>query len=129
MPKSYNSFILYMTVECMKFLIILFALIVICSYSFRLDAEPLKLFNEPLFAHDSYSHFLSSAFIYCWQYETFKNTAHLGSGTSRIWAFSLTGFYGILKEIFDDKVKEQNFSYKDLACNFAGSLIMFVLWK
>ncbi len=113
----------------MKFFIILLVLIAICSYSFRLDAEPLKLFNEPLLAHDSYSHFLSSAFIYCWQYETLKNAAHVESGTSMICAFSLTGFYGILKEIFDDKVKKQHFSYKDIACNMAGSLMMFLIWK
>jgi len=79
--------------------------------------------------HDSYSHFLSSAFIYCWQYETLKNAAHIESGTSRMWAFSLTTFYGILKEIFDDKVQGQHFSYKDIACNVAGSLMMYILWK
>jgi len=113
----------------MKIFLILLVLIAICSYSLQLDAEPLKLFDEPLFAHDSYSHFLSSAFIYCWQYETLKNSARVESGTSRIWAFSLTGFYGILKEIFDDKVKGQHFSYKDIACNVAGSLMMCILWK
>lgn len=114
---------------CMKFILISLVFIVICSCALRLDAEPLKLFNEPLFAHDSYSHFLSSAFIYCWQYETLKNAAHIESGTSRMWAFSLTTFYGILKEIFDDKVQGQHFSYKDIACNVAGSLMMYILWK
>ena len=104
-------------------------LLVLCSCTYRLDAEPVKLFNEPLFAHDSYSHFLSSAFIYCWQYETLKNAAHMKSSTSRTWAVSLTTLYGIMKEIFDDKVKGQHFSYKDIACNVAGSLMMYVLWK
>ncbi len=46
-----------------------------------------------------------------------------------MWAFSLTTFYGILKEIFDDKVQGQHFSYKDIACNVAGSLMMYILWK
>jgi len=58
-----------------------------------------------------------------------KNAAHIKSGTSRTWAFSLTTLYGIFKEIFDDKVQGQHFSYKDIACDVAGSLMMYVLWK
>ena len=104
-------------------------LLVLCSCTYRLCAEPVKLFNEPLFAHDSYSHFLSSAFIYCWQYETLKNAGQVNDGTSKIMAFSFTGFYGIMKEFFDDKVKKQHFSYKDIACNVAGALLMYALWK
>jgi len=113
----------------MKFLVISLVLLAAFSYALRLEAEPLKLFDEPLFAHDSYSHFLSSAFIYCWQYETLNKVAQIKPGTSRTWAFSLTTLYGIFKEIFDDKVRGQHFSYKDIACNVAGSLMMYVLWK
>lgn len=114
---------------CMRFLVISLVLLAICFCPLHLEAEPLKLFDEPLLAHDSYSHFLSSAFVYCWQYETLKNAGHIKSGISRTWAFSLTTLYGIFKEIFDDKVRGQHFSYKDIACNVAGSLMMYVLWK
>lgn len=113
----------------MKYIVIALFLIFTCCFFQHAEAEPLKLANEPLIAHDSISHVLSSAFVYCWQYEMFRNAGHMKPGSARIWSLSLTGMIGIFKEIFDDKVKGQYFSYKDVACNLAGSLIMFVLWK
>lgn len=113
----------------MKYILIIFVIFVGVGCVQRAEAEPLKFAGEPVWAHDSCSHFLSSAFLYCWQYEMLKNAAHMKSDTSKICAFSLTGIFGIFKEIFDDKVKGQYFSYKDVACNVAGSLMMFVLWK
>lgn len=113
----------------MKFFIIFIVFFALFFYTIHLDGESLKLFNESLFSQDSYSHFLSSAFLYCWQYETLYKAAGVESRTSRIWSFSLTGLCGILKEIFDDKIQKQHFSYKDLVCNFTGSALMFIIWR
>ena len=113
----------------MKYVLVPLVILFVMSITSTAEAESVMLFDEPLFAHDSYSHFLSSVFVYCWQYESLKNAAHMKSGTSRTWAISLTTLFGIFKEIFDDKVQGQHFSYKDIVCNVAGSLMMYVLWK
>lgn len=78
---------------------------------------------------DKFSHLASSTFLFCWHYEILNNVCQMNKGKSKIIAISLTGFYGLMKEIYDSKNKGNYFSYKDLIFNTLGCFIGLVIYQ
>ncbi|MBC8313370.1 MAG: DUF2279 domain-containing protein [Candidatus Cloacimonetes bacterium] len=98
------------------FLLFIFFTSLICS-------EEIQKPVDRWLSKDKFSHLTASTFLYCWNFELLNNGCQMDRNSSRVFAISITEFWGLAKEIHDSKKENNHFSYKDLAFNTLGCAI------
>jgi uncharacterized protein YfiM (DUF2279 family) len=78
---------------------------------------------------DKFSHLISSTFIYCWHYEIFYNSCQMDREHSKVLSIGLTEFWGLAKEVYDSKQKNNHFSYKDLVFDTLGNVAASIICR